>query len=83
MVRAGIHHDGRTAVVRVNEALNAQIYRDEILQHHVVPLIDVTSGSFQHSGHAMQNNVHVLPWPAKSADLSSVEHQRYNIKYEA
>ena len=48
MVWAGIHHDGRTALVRVNGALSAQIYQDEILQHHVVPLINVTGGIFQH-----------------------------------
>ena len=30
MVWAGIHHDGRTALVRVNGALNVQIYRDEV-----------------------------------------------------
>ena len=28
MVGAAIHHDGRTALVRVNGALNAQIYRE-------------------------------------------------------
>ena len=42
MVWAGIHHDGRTALVRVFGALSAQIYRDEILQHHV------TGGIFRH-----------------------------------
>ena len=47
MMWSGIHHDGRTAVVRVNEALNAQIYRYEILQYHVVPPINVTGGIFQ------------------------------------
>ena len=30
MVWAGIHHRGRTALVRVNRALNAQIHRGEI-----------------------------------------------------
>ena len=47
MVWAGIHHDGRTALVRVNGALNAQIYRDEILVHHDVLLINVTGSIFQ------------------------------------
>ena len=37
-------------LVRVNGALSDQIYRDEILQHHVVPLINVTGGIFQHGG---------------------------------
>ena len=48
MVWPGIYHDDHTALVRVNGMLNAQIYRDEILQHHVVPLINVTGGIFQH-----------------------------------
>ena len=43
-----IHRDGRTALMRVNKALSAPIYRDEILQHHVVPLINVTVDIFQH-----------------------------------
>ena len=43
---AGIRHDGRTALVEVNGVLNAQIYRDEMLQHHGVPLINVTDGIF-------------------------------------
>ena len=33
--------------MRVNGALNVQIYRDEILQQHVGPLINVTGGIFQ------------------------------------
>ena len=48
MVWAGIHHDGRTALVRVKGALNAQIYQVETLQHHGVPLINITGGIFQH-----------------------------------
>ena len=39
MTWAAIHHDGRTALVRVNGALNAQIYWYEILQHRVVPQV--------------------------------------------
>ena len=73
---------GRSALVGVNGALSAQIYRDEILQHHVVPLISVSGGSFQHDNARLhtvrvyidflpQNNVPVLPWPA---DLSPIEH---------
>ena len=45
---AGIHHNGRTALVRVSGVLNAQVYRDEVLRHHVVPLITVTGDIFQH-----------------------------------
>ena len=73
MVWAGIRHDGRTTLVRVNGTLKAQIYRDEILQHYVVPLINVTGGIVQHDNvgpytarvsrdFLQQNNVYVLPW---------------------
>ena len=66
-------------LVRVNGALNAQIYQDEILQHHVVPLINVTGGIFQHvyprphtaricRDFLQQNKVHVSPWPARWSD---------------
>ena len=48
MVWAGIRHDGRTALVRVNGAPSAQVYLDEIPEHHVVPPINVTGGIFQH-----------------------------------
>ena len=75
---------GFTALVRAKGPLNAQTYRDEILQHHL-PLINVTGGIFQHDNawpHTIavcrdflqQNNVHVLTWPARSADLSPIEH---------
>ena len=49
-VWAGIHHDGRTALMRVNGGvLSVQIYRGEILQHHVHPRINVVAGGiFQH-----------------------------------
>ena len=36
MARAGIHHGGRTALVRVKGALVGIRHRDEILQHHVI-----------------------------------------------
>ena len=86
MMCAGIHHNGRTALVRVNGAFNAQIYQNEILQHHVVSLPNnVTGGTVQHDNARLhnarvcrdflqQNNVHVSLWQARSADLSSTEH---------
>ena len=41
MMWAGIHHDGCTALLRVNRVPSAQIYWDKILQHHIVPLINI------------------------------------------
>ena len=60
---------GRTALVRVNMTFHAQIYRDELLQHHVVPLINVTDGTFQHD-----IIIHVSLWPTRPAYLSPIEH---------
>ena len=82
MMWAGLHNDACTALVKVNGALSGQMYLDEILQHHVVPLINVTGGILQLDNarpHSLPkcstaNNVHVLPWPARSADLSPIEH---------
>ena len=48
MLWAGIHHNGRTALLRVNGALRAQVCQDEILKHHILPLINITGGIFKH-----------------------------------
>ena len=85
MAWARIHHDGGTSLSRVKGAPVVQIYRDEILQHYGVPWINVTGGIFQHDNARQhtaqvcrdllqQNNIPVLPWPARWADLSPVEH---------
>ncbi|XP_071099162.1 uncharacterized protein [Haliotis cracherodii] len=47
MVWGGIHHGGRTALVRVDGALSGLRYRDEILQRHVAPFINVNGGIYQ------------------------------------
>ena len=85
MVWGGIHYGGRTALVQVAGALTGVRYRDEILQRHVVPLLNVNGGIFQHDNarphiarvcqdFLQQNNVNVLPWPACSPDLAPIEH---------
>lgn len=85
MVWAGIRHDGRTALVHVAGTLNAIRYRDEILQRHVLPFMNVNGGVFQQDNarphvarvcreFIRQNNIEVLPWPARSPDLSPIEH---------
>ncbi|XP_041357479.1 glutaredoxin domain-containing cysteine-rich protein CG12206-like [Gigantopelta aegis] len=48
MVWAGIHHGGRTALVHVAGALTDIRYRYEVLQHHVIPHMNVNGGMFQH-----------------------------------
>ena len=48
MAQAGIHHDGRSALVRVIGAFGDQIYQGEIPQHRDAQLINVIGGIFQH-----------------------------------
>ena len=45
MVWTGIHHD---CLVHVESALLAIRYRDEILQHHIIPHVKNNGGMFQH-----------------------------------
>ena len=48
MMWTGIHHDGHSIWMRIDGTLSLQIYLDEVLQHDVVPLINVTGGIFHH-----------------------------------
>ena len=54
----GIHSGGRTALVHAVGALTGFRYQDEILQHHVIPYLNVSGGMFQH--HNDRPHMHVL-----------------------
>jgi transposase len=71
--------------VHVNGTLTAQRHGDEILQHHVVPIMQNNGRLFQHdntgphttrvtTAYLQNNNIPVLPSPSKSLDLNPVEH---------
>lgn len=86
MVWAGIYHDGKTDLVTVAGNLTSQRYCNEIIQPVVMPFMQQHNvGIFQqdnarphtarHTQHVLRlNNVRVLPWPARSPDLSPIEH---------
>lgn len=85
MVWAGIAHGHKTNLIFIDGALNAQRYRDNILQPVVVPFVQRNGLTFQQDNarpHVARicndflyaNNVDVLPWPAFSPDLSPIEH---------
>ena len=85
MMWAAISYTNRTDLVHVQGNLTAVLYRDTILQPHLLPVIDVQRQLFQqdnarpHTARATMdflaaNNVNVLPWPSRSPDLNPIEH---------
>ena len=85
MMWAAISHTGRTDLVHVNGTLTAQRYCDEILQPHVVPIMQNNGRIFQQdnarphtaritTAYLQNNNIPVLPWPPTSPDLNPIEH---------
>ena len=85
MMWAAISHTGKTALVHIPGNLTAQRYCDEILQPHVLPLIQQNGARFQHDNARpytarittallTNSSVAVLPWPSKSPDLKPIEH---------
>jgi hypothetical protein len=82
---AAISLTGKTALVYIPRNLTAQRYCGEILQPHVLPLMQQNGARFQHDNarpHTARittalltnSNVAVLPWPSKSPDLNPIEH---------
>ncbi|XP_071080772.1 glutamate receptor ionotropic, kainate glr-3-like [Haliotis cracherodii] len=82
---AAISHTGRTHLVHVLGNLTAQLYINEILRPHVVPITHTANVMFQHDNarpHTARlitaflraNNIQVLPWPSRSPDLNPIEH---------
>jgi hypothetical protein len=81
---AAISLTGKTALVYIPRNLTAQRYCGEILQPHVLPLMQQNGARFQHDNarpHTARittalltnSNVAVLPWPSKSPDLNPIE----------
>jgi transposase/transposase-like protein len=72
-------------LVHVNGTLTAQMYCDEILQHHVVHFVQKNGRLFQHdnarshtakltTAYLQNHNNPVLPWSSKSPDFKPIEH---------
>jgi len=87
IVWGGICGGNRPRLVVVNRNLTGARYRDEILRPVVVPFLQrhrpgaifQQDNATSHTCHVSrtflrQNNVQVLDWPARSSDLSPIEH---------
>ncbi len=86
MVWGAICHNGRTELITVRGTLTSDRYCQEVIVPFVVPFIQGRNGMiFQQDNaraHSARNtqavlaehNVQTLHWPAKSPDLSPIEH---------
>ena len=78
-------NDRKTDIVHAPGNLTAIRYREEILQSHLMNVIDRQRELFQQDNarphtarvsmdYLEKNNINVLPWPSKSADLNRIEY---------
>ncbi|GFW53969.1 transposable element Tcb2 transposase [Trichonephila clavipes] len=84
MVWGAIAYNTRSSLVLIRGTMTAQWYVHDILQSHVLPLMQRLPGAiFQqdnarpHTARVSQDclrTVTILPWPALSPDLSAIEH---------
>ena len=85
LVWAAIWHGGRSALCIIDGMMTGQRYRDDILLPIVIPTVRRHSLMFQHDNAPphraavatqclTQNVIPTLPWPARSPDLSPIEH---------
>lgn len=86
MVWGAISYDARSRLLHIRGTLTGQRYRTEIVEAEVVPFLRRLPGAtFQQDNarpHVAQNvleslathAIPVLPWPARSPDLSPIEH---------
>ncbi|GFX00399.1 transposable element Tcb1 transposase [Trichonephila clavipes] len=84
MIWGRIAYDSRSTLIVIRGTLTGQRYVDDILRSHVGPFLNGLPGAiFQHDNarrHTARvaqdflHNFQTLPWPARSPDLSPVEH---------
>ena len=86
MIWAGISMHTKTEAIVVNGNLNARGYQDQIITPVLIPHFRANRGmtlaqdnATCHTAQTTQqmlqnNNIRVLPWPARSPDLNPIEH---------
>ncbi|GFS84358.1 transposable element Tcb2 transposase [Trichonephila clavipes] len=90
MVRVAIAYDCRSTLIVMRGTLTGQRYVDDILRPHVGPCLNDLPGAIFQQDNARPHTARVsqdflrhfqtLPWPARSPDLSPVEHLWDQIK---
>ena len=81
MVWAEIFNNHKANLVRVQGNLTGQRYRDDIVQQHILNVIDRQREIFQQDNARLhtametmdfltQNNINVMPWSSMSPDLN-------------
>ncbi|GFW77225.1 DDE_3 domain-containing protein [Trichonephila clavipes] len=90
MVWGAISYDSRSTLIVIRGTLTSQRYVHDILRPHVGPFLNALPGAiFQqdnarpHTARVVQGFLHhfqILPWLARSPDLSHVEHVWYQLK---
>ena len=80
MMWAAISNDRKTDLVHVPGNLTAVRYINEILQPHLMHVIDQQrellpqDNARPHTARVAMDNINVLPWPSKSPDFNPIEH---------
>ena len=83
MVWAGIWFNGRTEIVIIHGTMTAVRYLNEVVTPHILPIVTENNLMLQqdnarpHTARIVTEQlaaIEVLPWPARSPDMSSIEH---------